>query len=156
MDYQAETTFDTVYFSGLLQLLNESDVIEIVEKAYTWLKPNGLLITRDSVVEQYTLFHRNQPEFAQPRNYSCYRKKAKHLAFFPPSKFALLKERDSCSVLPIILPFVIRKFLSRKAYTRICEAYYAAAYRLEPMLFPLGRIFDYRRLRHKFFVFRRL
>lgn len=50
--YDSDKKFDLVYFSGVLQYLNDEDLRRTIEKAKDFLSPKGIIISRDTIQER--------------------------------------------------------------------------------------------------------
>lgn len=48
-DFESNNKFDIVYFSSVLQYMDEEDVVKSIKKAKFLLKKNGIIISRDTI-----------------------------------------------------------------------------------------------------------
>lgn len=70
-EYETTETFDLIYFSGVLQYLDDNDIKASLQKARTLLAPGGTLVSRDTVETKtrsvldgdYPVIYRTQSEY---------------------------------------------------------------------------------------------
>lgn len=49
LSYETDATFDLIYFSGVLQYMDDTTVLECIAKATSLMSPEGVIVSRDSV-----------------------------------------------------------------------------------------------------------
>ena len=72
LKFNDEQKYDLVYFSGVLQYMNDEEVIESIKKARSMLTPEGIIISRDTVQQldrvvldgDYPVIYRTAHEYA--------------------------------------------------------------------------------------------
>ncbi len=70
--FETEKKFDLIYFSGMLQYLSDSEVLDTIVRAKALLNPNGYMVSRDSVQGiqrvvlegEHTVIYRTAAEYA--------------------------------------------------------------------------------------------
>ena len=70
-EFNTEERFDIIYFSGVLQYMDDKDAIKIIKKSKKWLNPSGVLISRDSITKSKRWIA--QKAYKKPKN-SVYRR----------------------------------------------------------------------------------
>ena len=72
LSFGEQQQFDLIYFSGVLQYLDDDDVVDTVRKAKQLLKPGGVILSRDTIQERkrivlqsgYPVIYRTIKEYA--------------------------------------------------------------------------------------------
>jgi SAM-dependent methyltransferase len=100
LDYSTDERFDLVYFSGVLQYMDDPTVLECIQKATTLLAPGGTIISRDSVqrttrVErggEYPVLYRTIEEYADLFSKEGYAMQYSAVSY-PHKRFTVLASR---------------------------------------------------------------
>ncbi len=69
--YKTEEKFDIIYLGGVLMCINDTDVVEILNNIKNYLKPNGIVINRDTV--SLTDRRKHAKEFHDRTDFTFYR-----------------------------------------------------------------------------------
>ena len=151
--FETNDRFDIVYLSGLIQYLAEEDALALLRSVGGWLKPGGLVVSRDSVCEKGPTRHHQQD------GYECiYRQRTEHIALLQgvlaagPEPLLLTRELDSYGT-PAGYPVELLKKVMRGRLPRmIGKAWYPVANHLSWFIQTRGQRLYAWDLRHKFFV----
>jgi len=78
-DYQPELneTFDVIYFSGVLQYLEDEEIRQILQNCQKWLTKYGVIVDRSTIVYENKRIVRNDEQY-----YCIYRLKKEHIKMF--------------------------------------------------------------------------
>lgn len=81
-DFQADATYNLVYFSGVLQYMDDTVVRQCIDKATSLLSHEGIIISRDTVQTAERVEKRGEYPV-------IYRKASEYIAFFAASGYRL-------------------------------------------------------------------
>ncbi|MDQ1261106.1 MAG: hypothetical protein QG575_287 [Euryarchaeota archaeon] len=73
MSFETNEKFDLVYFSGVLQYIEDKDIDQILDKLPEWMNKDGLCLSRDtlslqkrfSMTEDYPVIYRTKKEYEE-------------------------------------------------------------------------------------------
>lgn len=119
LSFNDNKKFDLIYFSGVLQYINDTEALLSVKKAMSLLKPNGIIISRDTIQElkrqvlegEYPVIFRTISEYEDIFNTADFRLDYCELSY-KPRRFTAFSSR--ISKLPLMgykSAFMIQKIL---------------------------------------------
>lgn len=102
INFSYPVQFDLIFLGGLFKYLNDEDVEKVIAELKKLLKPNGKIISRESINISEAQFRNEYDKTVEMVYQAKYRRPEEYTILFASNGFDLIYEMDTCSRL---IPF---------------------------------------------------